>query len=203
MSTDKYNYNYANNNNDTVFTNNNMVVDGHYTCQQERTQILNERISQRNIPGNNLEPSIGFRPVMTKYAIMPIVDQKAKSNVSIPRYPAYSPHKTYNVGNRSAPWSGFASNVNVESTLRNQFFALQKCDQSEFVPSTNSDLYGLSVPIEENKQTHPLLFKQDEFHDFNPSNLEEQQTLFNNFTRQQLLNSCSGDNNNKTNNKKQ
>jgi len=202
MNTDKYNYNYDNNNNDKVFTNTAMVVDGHYTCQQDRTQLLNDRIAQRNIPGGNLEPSIGFRPVMTKYAIMPIVDQKVKSNVNIPRYPVYSPHKTYNVGNRSAPWSGFASSVNIESTLRNQFFALQKCNQSEFVPSSNSDLYGLSVPIEENKQTHPLLFKQDEFRDFNPNNVEGQQSLFNNFTRQQLLNSCESNNNNKTNNKK-
>jgi hypothetical protein len=202
MNTDKYNYNYTNNNNDKAFENTVMVVDGHYTCQQDRTQILNERISQRNIPSDNLEPSIGFRPVMTKYTTLPIVDQKAKSHVNISRYPVYSPHKTYNVGNRSAPWSGFASSVNVESTLRNQFFALQKCNQSDYIPSSNSDLYGLSVPVQENKQTHPLLFRQDEFHDFNPSNVEAQQVLFNNFTRQQLLNSCGNNNNNNVNNNK-
>ena len=197
MSTDKYNYNHNNNKTENAYNSKLMVVDGLYTCQQNRTQELSNRIFDRNIPDGNLEPNIDFRPVMTKYARMPIVDQKKKPNEKILRYPTYSPHHVYNVGNRSAPWSGFASNVNVESTLRNQFFALQKCDQSAYVPSSNSDLYSLVVPVEENRQTHPLLFKQDEFESFNPNNVEDQHILFYNFTRQQLLNSCSTDNKNK------
>lgn len=197
MNTDKYNYNHNNNRSNSAYDSKLMVVDGVYTCQQDRTQELSDRMFNRNVPDGVLEPSFDFRPVMTKYSRMPIVDQKAKSSEKILRYPTYSPHEHYNVGNRSAPWSGFASNVNTESTLRNQFFALQKCDQSEYVPSSNSDLYNVGVPVEKNKQTHPLLFKQEEFESFNPNNVENQHILFYNFTRQQLLNACSSNNKNK------
>ena len=198
MNTDKYNYNYANNQ-QNAGDEKLMVADGLYNCQQSRVDELNTRISNRNIPSNDLEPSIDFRPVMTKYSVLPIVDQKAKPNVNIARYPAFSPHQVYNVGNNKAPWSGFASNVHVESTLRNQNFALQKCDQSEYIPSSNSDLYSSAVPMEQNRQTHSLLFKQEEFESFNPSNVEKQHVLFNNFTRQQLLDSCDNNNNNNNN----
>ena len=198
MNTDKYNYNYGNNQ-QNMGGEKLLVVDGLYTCQQSRVDELNSRISKRNIPSNDLEPSIDFRPVSTKYSVLPIVDQKAKPNVDIARYPTFSPHKVYNVGNNKAPWSGFASNVHVESTLRNQNFALQKCNQSEYIPSSNSDLYSSIVPHEENRQTHNLLFKQEEFESFNPSNVEKQHVLFNNFTRQQLLDSCDNNNNNSSN----
>ena len=171
------------------------VLDGVYTCQQERTQELNERIAQRNIPSAHLEPNIDFRPVMTKYSILPVVDQKAPSSVNILRYPTYSPHSVYNVGNNSAPWSGFASSINTESTLRNQFFALQKCDQSAYIPSSDSDLYKIErSSAEANKQTHPLLFKEEEFQSFDPNHVASEHILFNNFTRQQLLNSCGNTN---------
>lgn len=171
------------------------VLDGVYTCQQERTQELNERIAERNIPSAYLEPNIDFRPVMTKYSILPVVDQKAPSSVNILRYPTYSPHLVYNVGNNSAPWSGFASSINTESTLRNQFFALQKCDQSAYIPSSDSDLYKIERPsVEANKQTHPLLFKEEEFQSFDPNHVASEHVLFNNFTRQQLLDSCGNTN---------
>ena len=39
-----------------------------------------------------------------------------------------------------APWYGFTANINAESSLRNQFFALQDCDQGKYIPSTTSDL---------------------------------------------------------------
>lgn len=98
------------------------------------------------------------------------------------------------MGTRNAPWSGFASNINVESTLRNQFFALQKCDQSQYVPSSNSDLYNTYIPSHENQQTHPLLFKNEEYESTEENILERQHILFNNFTRQQLLDACTNNN---------
>ena len=57
MNTDKYNYNYANNQ-QNVGGEKLMVVDGLYNCQQSRVDELNSRISNRNIPSNDLEPSI-------------------------------------------------------------------------------------------------------------------------------------------------
>ena len=189
MNTDKYNYNNNNNKTNNAYNSKLMVVDGLYTCQQDRTQELNNRMFNRNVPDTILEPSFDFRPVMTKYSRMPIVDQKAKPSEKILRYPTYSPHEHYNVGNRSAPWSGFASNVNTESTLRNQFFALQKCEQSEFVPSSNSDLYQTKVDYVPQKQNHPLLFEKPDLEPFNPNVQNLGSNLFNNHTRYQLKDS--------------
>lgn len=191
---DKYNYNYENNNHNIVYQNKLPIVSGLYTCQQERTQELNNRISNRNIPSGELEPSLDFRPVMTKYSHFPFVDQKKNSGENILKYPIYNQSDVFNMGNRKAPWSGFASNVNTESILRNQCFALQKCEQSEYIPSSNSDLYNTYIHGYENVQTHPLLFKQEEYENTEENILEKEHILFNNFTRQQLLNACASNN---------
>ena len=52
------------------------LPDGVYYCQQERTQQLNERIANRNIPSAFLEPQFPPRPVPTKYTLLPIMDEK-------------------------------------------------------------------------------------------------------------------------------
>jgi hypothetical protein len=80
----------------------------------------------------------------------------------------YNPEYVFNPGNAVAPWSGYATAVNVESTLRNQFFALQKCGQSEYVPSSKSDLYNVRIDSRQIEQTHPLLFKTEKFAPMNP-----------------------------------
>jgi hypothetical protein len=82
-----------------------------------------------------------------------------------------------------APWSGFANNVNVESTLRSQFFALQDCEQSQYVPSSNSDLYNVYVPPKPVKQPYPDLFKKEIFDHCNPNPHNLGNNFFNNNTR--------------------
>jgi hypothetical protein len=82
-----------------------------------------------------------------------------------------------------APWHGFANNVNVESTLRNQFFALQDCQQAEYVPSSKSDLYNVHVPPNPVKQPFPGLFKREVFDHCNPNVNNLGNKFFNNNTR--------------------
>ena len=94
---------------------------------------------------------------------------------------------TFNPGNATAPWSGYASKVNVESELKNQIFALQHCNQSEFVPKSSSDLYtsfpcGTSKPVQMN---HPLLFEKQTFSDCPLVPPYLHQTLFNTPTREE------------------
>jgi hypothetical protein len=122
-------------------------------------------------------------PVSTKYGYMPILDQSKPATVPLNNYPVYSPHNTFNPGNNMAPWSGFANNVNVESTLRSQFFALQDCEQSRYVPSSNSDLYNVYVPPKPVKQPYPDLFKKDIFEHCNPNPHNLGNNFFNNNTR--------------------
>jgi hypothetical protein len=54
---------------------------------------------------------------------------------------------TFNPGDRKGAWSGFTANVNTESVLRNQVYALQKSPQSEYAPNSTSDLYNSTIPI--------------------------------------------------------
>lgn len=162
------------------------VVEGLYTCNHQRVDELNNRISDRNIPSEGLQPQYSIRSTSTKYGYMQILDQYKKSSVPLKSYTPYSPKVVFNPGNSKAPWSGFSNSVNVESQLRNQFFALQKCEQSEFVPSSTSDLYQTKVDFTQQKQTHPLLFDKPDLEPFNPNTHNLGTSLFNNHTRYQI-----------------
>jgi hypothetical protein len=129
----------------------------------------NTRIYDRNIPSQMLQPYIDVRPVMTKYSYFPIVDPRKNINVPLKVQPTFNPHTVFNPGNTTSPWSGFASNVNTESELRNQIYALQKCSQSVYVPSSKSDLYNYGFTPKPTPQSHSLLFEKDSFSQFNPN----------------------------------
>ena len=129
----------------------------------------NTRIYDRNIPSQMLQPYLDVRPVMTKYSYLPIVDPRKKNSVPLTVQPTFSPHAVFNPGNTTSPWSGFASNVNTESELRNQIYALQKCSQSVYVPSSKSDLYNYGFTPKPTPQSHSLLFEKDSFSQFNPN----------------------------------
>ena len=161
------------------------VVNKLFLCQNERVDELNERISSRNIPSEPLQPFYYQTPVSTKYGYMPILDQRKESSVPLNNFPIFSPHTTFNPGNNMAPWHGFANNVNVESTLRNQFFGLQDCEQAYYVPSSKSDLYNINVPAPSQpvNQQFPLLFQREVFDHFNPNSDNLGNSFFNNSTR--------------------
>jgi hypothetical protein len=126
---------------------------------------------------------------MTKYSYLPIVDPRREINTEFIDLPTYNTKTTFNPGNRVSPWSGFSSNVNTESELRNQIYAIQKCSQSVYVPNSNSDLYQykFSNPAVEMGERN-LLFKEESFEHFNPNPDEKilGVNLFNNNTRVQL-----------------
>jgi hypothetical protein len=162
------------------------VVDGVYYCQMERTAQLSERMYERNIPSAVLQPSFSIRPVASKYELMPIYDRRAPVTVPIQKQPTYNVSTVFNPGSGVAPWSGFASNVNVESSLRNQFFALQNCEQSNYVPSTQSDMYHVSVGGRQEQQPFPNLFKTEQFEAKTYMNGSTGTNVFSNHTRQQM-----------------
>lgn len=159
------------------------VVNGCYICPDDKLNNMNKEIFERNIPSQALRPQYDIRPVSTKYSLMPIVDQFKSPRVDCHSYKHYSTKDVFNPGNAQAPWNGFAENINVESTLRNQFFALQKCDQAYYVPSTKSDLYNTTVVSKKVAQEHELLFEDPEFDPFNPNQHKLSQRMFNNPTR--------------------
>jgi hypothetical protein len=162
------------------------VVDGIYYCNQERTNELSRRMAARNIPSAPLQPQYAVRPVATKYDMMSIVDRRPKSSVPLNSYPVYNIESTFNPGSAPSPWSGFASEIDDESRLRNEFFALQKCEQAEYVPSTKSDMYEVTVDSTNEAQPYPDLFQQQDFAPFNPNTCNTGKMFFENHTRQQI-----------------
>ena len=123
----------------------------------------------RNIPSQLLQPYLDVRPVLTKYSYFPIVDPRKPIGVPLKQFPTYSVHNVFNPGNTTSPWSGFASNINTESELRNQIYALQKCSQAVYVPNSNSDLYQYKFHSTKQPNPHELLFHKDTFSHFNPN----------------------------------
>ena len=124
---------------------------------------------------------------------MQVLDQYKKTTVPLNQYKSYNTKTVFNPGNATAPWNGFSNNINTESSLRNQFFALQKCEQSEFVPKSTSDLFQTKVDYKPQKQTHPLLFDKPDLAPFNPNVQNLGYNLFNNHTRVQLKDSSNTD----------
>jgi len=166
----------------------NGVVNGYYVCNTERDVELSNRIAARNMPSRPLQPQFSMRPVSTKYALLPIIDRRAPASIPIHKEPTYNVETVFNPGDAQAPWSGFSAKINDESTLRNQFFALQNCPHTQYIPSTNSDMYKVHVSGKPVQQTHPNLFKTEQFDNFNPNTCNTGYNLFNNCTRQQLKN---------------
>lgn len=155
----------------------------------QKQQTVYQRSYERNIPSQPLQPYLDARPVQTKYSIMPIVDPRAQINTPLIQQSTYTPETTFNPGNDFGPWSGYASNVNHESELRNQIYALQSCSQASYIPSSKSSLYE-SKWQNSNKplQPFPELFKTEQFSPVNPNCHPETIgfALFNNATRQQI-----------------
>lgn len=158
----------------------------------KRQETISLRTYERNIPSQPLQPYLDARPAMTKYSILPIVDPRKENSVPLIQQATYNPEKIFNPGNSTAPWSGYASNINNESELRNQIFALQKCSQATYVPSSKSNLYKIHWNnTEQQKQLHqpfPGLFEKDKLcpNDPNPYPDHIGYALFNNATRQQV-----------------
>lgn len=155
----------------------------------ERQMITNMRTFERVIPSQPLQPYLDARPASTKYSLLPIIDPRKEINVPLIQRAIYTPEIVYNPGD-GGPWSGYASNVNNESLLRNQVYALQKCNQSVYIPSSESSLYlhktNNIYPVE---QTHKYLFKDETF---SQKPFQHSQhigySMFNNATRCQLKN---------------
>ena len=104
------------------------------------------------------------------------------------KVPTYNIQQTFNPGTASAPWGGYSSHVNDESRLRNQFFAIQKCEKSEYVPPSTSDLYNYKINSQPVHQPFPKLFEEQQFNKFNPNVCNLGKNLFDNSTRVQLKN---------------
>lgn len=117
------------------------VIKGLKLCNQDRVEQLNERIYSRYVP--NFSPQMQFdpRPTPTKYELFPMSGATLPVPTPVIARPSYNAATSFLPGD-AAPWNGF--DVNQESKLKNINFALQKCPQATYVPSSNSEMFHRS-----------------------------------------------------------
>lgn len=155
---------------------------------QSDVEEINSRIFRRNIPSsNNLKQypitALSFRATPTKYQTMETsMAQNSKNSIIDINNSLLStkPVQTFD--------------VNDESYLRNQFFALQSCPQAYCIPDSTSELYNYRVdsnikPDNVSAQ-YPHLFREESFGYFNPNPHSSTVgfSVFNNHTRNQMKN---------------
>lgn len=155
------------------------ICDLNYETESNKKRLM------RNFPSSNLAPNYNVYPIPTRYSNMNVVDNRNKSNVSLLKTEPFNPKTVFYPGTRKAPWLYFAQNVDKESDLRNQFFALQNDDRRYYLPEVNSDMYENVVPKEKNPKFNPhdFLQKQETFSDINPDRCNLAPDLFYNNTR--------------------
>ena len=171
--------------------------------QNKRVDELNDRIQSRQFPDKPLVAMIPSRPVLSKYSLFPILGNRP--NTSNSHEPVESATPPFNVktnfspATRNGPPSGYYSNIDVETDLRNQTRRFgNKEEQTMFVPSSKSDLYHVPVPTtmtndkktETFQSSHPYLHSTSngQFKTFREQRVNPNigNDLFNNHTRTQL-----------------
>lgn len=161
-------------------------------CNLENQEQLNRRLFNRNIPSAELAPNFSFRPTSTKYQLCPTNQDLETSNTPLRNYPTFETDKVFYPGTHCAPVMGYLNNVNIESYLRNQFFALQECPQSAWIPDSTSELYTYNVDANIKPDNvfdqFPHLFKRYSLGEHNPNlcGLSMGNKLLYNHTRNQL-----------------
>jgi len=176
-----------------IETNENGIVQGFFNGQQDRVDELNHRIQGRQFPDNALRPNFDPRPVPTKYAIFPIIDRRTPSNYPI-QSSQYLDDFGFSPATQNGPSKPYYQNIDIETILRNQTVALQHgAVQGVFVPSTDSDLYRVSLPKPsiEISQPFPNLFDRNSFSTPSSNVISNQpigKSTFFNHTRVQLRN---------------
>lgn len=171
-------------------------------CTDNLVEEINGRLLARTLATGNIDVLIDPRPTPTSYT-RPLqnIIPPAACNSRVLQYNTNTAN-TFNPGDRKGAWSGFTANVNTESILRNQMYALQKFPQAQYAPNSTSDLYNSTMPISNTSTAQglfPNLFganlvqqKSDTPGNptvqvpFEPIPVNLGNKLFNNHTRQQL-----------------
>ena len=178
--------------------NNVTAIRGVFYCNQDRTEELNTRLFERNIPSRQFQYQFSNRPVSTKFEHFQTISQNNSfnnNNEKIIKQPIYNIETDFNPGT-TAPPQGYLNNIDDESKLNRQFFADQNNYQSKWIPSTTSSLYKPDKICWEENQPYPRLFmdynnQQNKLENNTPNKLENYnvgKNLWQNSTRQQLKN---------------
>jgi hypothetical protein len=140
---------------------------------QWRLDELNIRLSSRIYPDYIIPQSITPRGIETRQTILgkSTDPRNLISNTDIIKYPLKnSSIKDNFISGDNADPNWFLANIDTETILRNQCFALQKggmAPQATFIPNNNSELYKSTMPHNSNvvEQPFPFLFEKTQFNE--------------------------------------
>ena len=117
-----------------------------YPPTEQKNMEINQKIYNRNIPDAPIDPVYSTLPLSTRGIVFPISVinpvQQSKLPLSsftssnIPIENAFRPYQC------NAPVIDYMKNIQLENSLRNQYFALQSGPKPVYVPSSSSDLFN-------------------------------------------------------------
>jgi|TARA_B110000285_G_C15131961_1_gene624228 hypothetical protein len=173
------------------------LFDTHKGVQyRQNTNIdeFNSRLNGRQFADSPLEPNFDMRSVSTKYARFPIVNRRKPVMEDKLPYVDYNQGANFTPAVSRGPVSGYMNGIDTETILRNQTFGLQHgIGQDLYVPSSNSELYNVSVVSRPSDQPHMGLFTKNTFSNRPHPNVDNStigRDKFFNHTRTQLRNSA-------------
>ena len=134
-------------------------IKGVFYCNQDRTEELNTRIFERNIPSRQFQTQFSNRPVSTKFEHFQTISKpnSLNNNDKIINKKIFNMKNDFNPGS-IAPPQGYLNNIDDESKLNRQFFADQNNYQSKWIPSSSSSLYNTDKICWQENQPYPRLF---------------------------------------------
>jgi hypothetical protein len=156
-----------------------------------RTDELNARLASRIYPDMVIPQSISSRPNETRQTILGKSTDPRNTTTAIVghSYAASSIQDNFICGDKGEP-NWFLANIDTETILRNQTFALQKgCAQSTYMPASNSELYRPKMPVNSTPlvETHPRLFEKMRFSENVRAGVAGRRDLFPDDTRNQYI----------------
>ena len=116
---------------------------------------MNRRYYSHQVHPQPIEYKFDPRPEETRHVKFPAYVNKSNYNTI-----NSNSNMNYLTNTSKGTFSGFSANIDHETILRNQHFALQKSDRACYVPDSNSMLYNPT--FKNNKDSpddHKLLFQ--------------------------------------------
>ena len=116
-------------------------------CNLESQNEINKLILDRNTSIFASSNNLSNRPTPTKYTF-PDLSNKSINNNNL--------NQNEQKGRINVSYNHYSSNVENESILRNQIFALQNCPKRAYIPSQNSNMYVNDVFTSTNNNSEIL-----------------------------------------------
>lgn len=102
---------------------------------------MNSHILKRNESNIQHNVILSDIPQETRYRVFQLTENKS-GIPSLAQQPQFDLSDTFIPSTTKPPFVGFAKNIDIETNLRGQVYALQRGNQAVDIPGSKSDMYG-------------------------------------------------------------